>query len=86
MESLLNVEKQMRLAGDVVGMWKAVIYIVELCYKAGAWKTLNDSRLSENSPSLLSRLLSFVLCYMSIRAFRCGLAISLLLQGLLIRC
>ncbi|CAD6245542.1 unnamed protein product [Miscanthus lutarioriparius] len=41
-ESLLNVEKQMRLAGDVVGTRKAVIDIVELCYKAGAWKTLND--------------------------------------------
>ncbi|CAD6207675.1 unnamed protein product [Miscanthus lutarioriparius] len=41
-ESLLNVEKQMRLAGDVAGTRKAVIDIVELCYKAGAWKTLND--------------------------------------------
>ncbi|KAG1346377.1 26S proteasome non-ATPase regulatory subunit 12 [Cocos nucifera] len=41
-ESLLNVEKQMRLAGDVAGTKKAVTDIVELCYKAGAWKTLND--------------------------------------------
>ncbi|KAG2533815.1 26S proteasome non-ATPase regulatory subunit 12 homolog A-like [Panicum virgatum] len=41
-ESLLNVEKQMRLAGDVAATRKAVIDIVELCYKAGAWKTLND--------------------------------------------
>lgn len=41
-ESLLNVEKQMRLAGDVAGTRKAAIDIVELCYKAGAWKTLND--------------------------------------------
>ncbi|RLM85690.1 hypothetical protein C2845_PM04G14310 [Panicum miliaceum] len=41
-KSLLNVEKQMRLAGDVAGTRKAVIDIVELCYKAGAWKTLND--------------------------------------------
>lgn len=32
----------MRLAGDVVGTKKAVIDIVELCYKARAWKTLND--------------------------------------------
>ena len=32
-ESLLNVEKQMRLAGDVAGTRKAVIDIVELCYK-----------------------------------------------------
>ncbi|XP_008806918.2 26S proteasome non-ATPase regulatory subunit 12 homolog A-like isoform X1 [Phoenix dactylifera] len=41
-ESLLNVEKQMRLAGDVAGTKKAVTDIVELCYKARAWKTLND--------------------------------------------
>lgn len=41
-DALLNVEKQMRLAGDVAGTKKAVIEIVELCYKAGAWKTLND--------------------------------------------
>ncbi|KAL5209726.1 hypothetical protein ABZP36_005349 [Zizania latifolia] len=41
-ESLLNVEKQMRLAADVAGTRKAAIDIVELCYKAGAWKTLND--------------------------------------------
>ncbi|XP_020099045.1 26S proteasome non-ATPase regulatory subunit 12 homolog A-like isoform X1 [Ananas comosus] len=41
-ESLLNVEKQMRLAGDVAGTKKAVIDIIELCYKARAWKTLND--------------------------------------------
>ncbi|KAL4184054.1 hypothetical protein AMTRI_Chr11g158110 [Amborella trichopoda] len=41
-ESLLNVEKQMRLAGDVAGTKKAVIDIVQLCYEACAWKTLND--------------------------------------------
>lgn len=41
-EALLNVEKQMRLAGDVVGTRKAAMDIVELCYQAKAWKTLND--------------------------------------------
>lgn len=41
-EALLNVEKQMRLAGDVVGTRKAAVDIVELCYQAKAWKTLND--------------------------------------------
>ncbi|KAG0455024.1 hypothetical protein HPP92_023919 [Vanilla planifolia] len=41
-DALLNVEKHMRLAGDVVGTKKAVVEIVELCYQAGAWKTLND--------------------------------------------
>jgi len=40
--SLLNVQKQMRLVGDVAGMRKAVINVVELCDKSGAWKTLND--------------------------------------------
>jgi 26S proteasome regulatory subunit N5 len=41
-ESLLNVEKQMRLAGDVPGTRNAAIDIVELCFKSAAWKTLND--------------------------------------------
>lgn len=41
-ESLLNVEKQMRLAGDVAGTKKAVTDILQLCYDARAWKTLND--------------------------------------------
>ncbi|KAM0928611.1 hypothetical protein ACQ4PT_002585 [Festuca glaucescens] len=41
-ESLLNVEKQCRLAGDVAGTRKAAVDIVELCFRDGAWKTLND--------------------------------------------
>ncbi|XXG45885.1 hypothetical protein AAC387_Pa02g0850 [Persea americana] len=41
-ESLLSVEKQTRLAGDVAGTKNAVIEIIKLCYEARAWKTLND--------------------------------------------
>ncbi|GFQ02660.1 26S proteasome non-ATPase regulatory subunit 12 homolog a [Phtheirospermum japonicum] len=41
-EALLNVEKQMRQAGDVAGTRKAVTDILQLCFDAGAWKTLND--------------------------------------------
>ncbi|KAG2711678.1 hypothetical protein I3760_04G088000 [Carya illinoinensis] len=41
-EQLLNVEKQMRLAGDVAGTKKAVTDILQLCFEARAWKTLND--------------------------------------------
>ncbi|XP_059624408.1 26S proteasome non-ATPase regulatory subunit 12 homolog A-like [Cornus florida] len=41
-ESLLNVEKQMRLAGDVAGTKKAATDILQLCHDARAWKTLND--------------------------------------------
>ncbi|KAL3818823.1 hypothetical protein ACJIZ3_004728 [Penstemon smallii] len=41
-ESLLNVEKQMRQVGDVSGTRKAVTEILQLCFDAGAWKTLND--------------------------------------------
>ncbi|KAA8546959.1 hypothetical protein F0562_003388 [Nyssa sinensis] len=41
-ESLLNVEKQMRLAGDVAGTKKAVTDILQLCFEARAWKTLTD--------------------------------------------
>ncbi|XP_071725119.1 26S proteasome non-ATPase regulatory subunit 12 homolog A-like [Rutidosis leptorrhynchoides] len=41
-ESLLNVEKQMRLNGDVAGTKKAAIDIIQLCFEKRAWKTLND--------------------------------------------
>lgn len=41
-EALLNVEKQIRLAGDVAGTKKAVTDILQLCFEARAWKTLND--------------------------------------------
>ncbi|XP_057492857.1 26S proteasome non-ATPase regulatory subunit 12 homolog A-like isoform X1 [Actinidia eriantha] len=41
-ESLLNVEKQMRLAGDVAGTKTAATDILQLCFEARAWKTLND--------------------------------------------
>ncbi|KAG2716420.1 hypothetical protein I3843_03G127400 [Carya illinoinensis] len=41
-EQLLNVEKQMRLAGDVAGTKKAVTDILLLCFEARAWATLND--------------------------------------------
>nr|POF06152.1 26s proteasome non-atpase regulatory subunit 12 like a [Quercus suber] len=41
-EQLLNVEKQMRLSGEVAGTKKAVTDILQLCFEARAWKTLND--------------------------------------------
>ncbi|XP_019179537.1 PREDICTED: 26S proteasome non-ATPase regulatory subunit 12 homolog A-like [Ipomoea nil] len=41
-EALLNVEKQMRQAGDVAGTRKAVSEILQLCFEACAWKTIND--------------------------------------------
>ncbi|XP_045819979.1 26S proteasome non-ATPase regulatory subunit 12 homolog A-like isoform X1 [Trifolium pratense] len=41
-EQLLNVEKQMRLAGEISGTRKAAIDILQLCFEAKAWKTLND--------------------------------------------
>ncbi|KAL3622016.1 hypothetical protein CASFOL_034212 [Castilleja foliolosa] len=41
-EALLNVERQMRQAGDVAGTQKAVTDILQLCFDAGAWKTLTD--------------------------------------------
>ncbi|KAL6502645.1 26S proteasome non-ATPase regulatory subunit 12 A [Orobanche hederae] len=42
MEVLLNVEKQMRQAGDVAGTRKAVIDILQLCFDVGAWQALNE--------------------------------------------
>lgn len=44
-EALLNVEKQMRQIGDVAGTRKAVTDIVQLCFEAGAWQTLNEQIL-----------------------------------------
>ncbi|EFJ35271.1 hypothetical protein SELMODRAFT_166175 [Selaginella moellendorffii] len=41
-ESLLNLEKGMRLAADVPGTRKVVVAIVELCFETKSWKTLND--------------------------------------------
>ncbi|KAG6768335.1 hypothetical protein POTOM_027243 [Populus tomentosa] len=41
-EQLQNVEKQMRLAGDVAGTKKAVTEILQLCFEAKDWKALND--------------------------------------------
>ncbi|KAL3745158.1 hypothetical protein ACJRO7_014293 [Eucalyptus globulus] len=41
-EQRLNVEKQMRLAGEVAETKKAVTEILQLCFEAKAWKTLND--------------------------------------------
>ncbi|KAL5703503.1 26S proteasome non-ATPase regulatory subunit 12 A [Ranunculus cassubicifolius] len=41
-EKLLIKEKESRQKEDVSGTRKAVIDIVQLCYEAKAWKTLND--------------------------------------------
>ncbi|XVE62179.1 hypothetical protein DITRI_Ditri06bG0097700 [Diplodiscus trichospermus] len=41
-DQLLNVEKQMRFAGDVAGTKKAVTDILHLCFEANDWKSLNE--------------------------------------------
>ncbi|KAE8715588.1 26S proteasome non-ATPase regulatory subunit 12-like protein A [Hibiscus syriacus] len=41
-DQLLNVEKQMRLAGDVAAIKKAVTEILQLCFEAKDWKALNE--------------------------------------------
>ncbi|KAE8736051.1 26S proteasome non-ATPase regulatory subunit 12-like protein B [Hibiscus syriacus] len=41
-DQLLNVEKQMRLAGDVAATKKAVTDILQLCFEAKDWKALNE--------------------------------------------
>ncbi|GAY67483.1 hypothetical protein CUMW_256850 [Citrus unshiu] len=41
-DQLLNTEKQMRLSGDVAGTKKAVTEILQLCFEAKDWKTLNE--------------------------------------------
>lgn len=44
-EQLLNEEKHARLAGDVAATRKAVTDILQLCFEAREWKTLNDQIL-----------------------------------------
>ncbi|CAM6090625.1 unnamed protein product [Calypogeia fissa] len=41
-ESLLEIEKQFRLSANVNGTRKVVVAIIQLCYDARAWKTLNE--------------------------------------------
>ncbi|XWS58965.1 hypothetical protein CRYUN_Cryun08bG0079500 [Craigia yunnanensis] len=41
-DQLLNVEKQMRFAGEVAGTKKAVTDILQLCFEAKDWKFLNE--------------------------------------------
>ncbi|KAK2656084.1 hypothetical protein Ddye_009136 [Dipteronia dyeriana] len=45
-DQLLNVEKQMRLAGEVADTKKAVTDIMQLCFEAKDWKTLNEQILN----------------------------------------
>ncbi|XWS57284.1 hypothetical protein CRYUN_Cryun09bG0160700 [Craigia yunnanensis] len=45
-DQLLNVEKQMRFAGDVAGTKKAVTDILQLCFEAKDWKCLNEQILN----------------------------------------
>lgn len=44
-EKLLNEEKKERSAENVAGTKKAVTDIIQLCFQARAWKTLNDQIL-----------------------------------------
>lgn len=41
-EALLDIEKQLRLSANVVGTRRLVVAIIQLCYDARAWKTLNE--------------------------------------------
>ncbi|CAK9190307.1 unnamed protein product [Sphagnum troendelagicum] len=53
-EELLKLENQMRRAADVSRTRRVVMAIVQLCYEARAWKTLNDQIhiLSQRQPQL----------------------------------
>ncbi len=53
-EELLKLENQMRCAADVSRTRRVVVAIVQLCYEARAWKTLNDQirLLSRRQPQL----------------------------------
>ncbi len=53
-EELLKLENQMRRSADVSRTRRVVMAIVQLCYEARAWKTLNDQIhiLSQRQPQL----------------------------------
>ncbi|CAM6043993.1 unnamed protein product [Sphagnum compactum] len=53
-EELLKLENQMRCAADVSRTRRVVVAIVQLCYEARAWRTLNDQirLLSRRQPQL----------------------------------
>lgn len=61
-DQLLNVEKQMRLAGDVAGTKKAVTEILQLCFEAKDWKNLNEQivNLSKKRGQLKQVFYTFV--------------------------
>ncbi|GLT41296.1 hypothetical protein SLA2020_153710 [Shorea laevis] len=61
-EQLLNVEKQMRLTGDVTSTTKAVINILQLCFEAKDWKALNEQivNLSKKRGQLKQAVTSMV--------------------------
>lgn len=69
-DKLLNVEKQMRLAGDVAGTRKAVTEILQLCFEAKDWKLLNEQivNLSKKRGQLKQVIMQYAcmnLCYMT---------------------
>lgn len=63
-EMLLNVEKQMRQAGDVAGTRKSAIDILQLCFEARAWTTLNEQIvLLSKRRGQLKQVSFFILLY-----------------------
>ncbi|GJP69107.1 hypothetical protein CLOP_g25734 [Closterium sp. NIES-67] len=42
LDALLGLEKQMRLAADVVGTRTVAVAILKVCHEAAAWKLLNE--------------------------------------------
>lgn len=79
-ESLLNYEKHVRLAADVPGTRKVVLAIIQLCYEAKAWKTLNEqilllskrrSQLKQASVTDVPTL-GLVLTCLHLRGITCG--------------
>ena len=80
-EQLQIVEKQMRLAGDVAGTKKAVTEILQLCFEAKDWKTLNDqiTLLSKKRGQL--KQVMFVLISLQINSIKLARFCSLIILG-----
>ena len=80
-EQLQIVEKQMRLAGDVAGTKKAVTEILQLCFEAKDWKTLNDqiTLLSKKRGQL--KQVMFILISLQIKSTKLARFCPLLILG-----
>jgi 26S proteasome regulatory subunit N5 len=80
-EQLQNVEKQMRLAGDVAGTKKAVTEILQLCFEAKDWKALNDQIILLSKKRGQLKQVMFILISLQINSIKLGNFCAMIFLG-----